>query len=53
VPIFQRGGSPAAALSLTGEPKELLGKKQAPMVAALQAAAAEISRYMGFFEAVP
>jgi DNA-binding IclR family transcriptional regulator len=53
VPIFQRGGSPAAALSLTGEPKELLGKKQAPMVAALQAATAEISRYMGFFEAVP
>jgi DNA-binding IclR family transcriptional regulator len=52
VPLFQSGGSLAASFSLTGEPNELLGKKRVAMVTALQVTASEISRYMGFYEAV-
>lgn len=53
VPLFQSGGSLAASISLTGGENDLCGKKQSSLVEALMKTAAEISRYMGFYEAQP
>ncbi|RPJ05085.1 MAG: IclR family transcriptional regulator [Deltaproteobacteria bacterium] len=52
VAIFQKGGTPAAAMSLTGSPDQIFGKNEAGILSGLRATAAEISRYMGYVEAI-
>ena len=52
VAIFQKGGTPAAAMSLTGSPDQIFGKNEGRILSGLRATAAEISRYMGHVEAI-
>ncbi len=53
VAIIDKGRGPAAAISLTGGPEQILGKERDALISRLRAAAAEISRYMGFYETQP
>jgi DNA-binding IclR family transcriptional regulator len=48
--IFGKAGAPEAAISLTGPPEQVLGKDMDHLVSRLRATAAEVSRYMGYFE---
>ncbi len=48
VPIFQRGGRVAAAISLVGSPERVLSKDLTHLVRNLQNTAAEVSRLMGY-----
>ncbi len=48
--IRGRGGTPEAAISLTGSPGQVLGEQKDLLVSKLRSTAAEISRYMGYYE---
>jgi DNA-binding IclR family transcriptional regulator len=50
VAVLGRGGRPEAAISLTGSPEQVLGKDRERLISRLRATAAEIGRYMGYFE---
>ncbi|MBI9087434.1 MAG: IclR family transcriptional regulator [Desulfobacterales bacterium] len=51
--IFAGNGKLAAAISLTGPPDAVMGPEQENTIHQLRNTAAEISRYMGYFQAAP
>ena len=51
--IFQTGGRPAASICLSGNADRILGDNMEHLIAGLGRTAADISRYMGYFPAVP
>lgn len=48
VAIFRGGGMPAASISLTGHPNRVLGSEEGTLATALQHAASDISRQLGY-----
>lgn len=53
LPILGKGGELVAAISLTGSPDQILCMEKNSLLSKLRAAAAEVSRYMGFYGAQP